>query len=152
MTHDPTISIITRDMLPAHPRFKWENPGVRILGWFEYKPGAWQSINESLLLNSNRYILEDCVANAYMWWGQKKSGLSLVLQVEASVVQSRWLDLLAPKPVFGKDWNCWTRKRADGMIDEFCFTEEHPADDNCPIYQKRQGPWKRALFNSKVIE
>lgn len=139
-------------MLPAHPRFVWAKPDVEIYGWFEYKPNTWQSINNSILLPSNRYILEDCVANAYMWWSQRSVELSHTLKIEACLVQGRWLELLKPKPVFGKDWNCWTRKRADGMIDEFCFTEEHPADDNCPIYQKRQGPWKRALFNSKVIE
>lgn len=73
------------------------------------------------------------------------------MALDACLIQGKWLELLKPALVFGKDWNCWTRKRADG-IDEFCFTEEHPEDDNCPVYQKRQGPWKRALFNSKVIE
>lgn len=133
--------MITRDMMPKHPRFSW----TRDACYFQYgHPGYIYKFD--LLGEEQR---ENCIAIAYVFWmeeyykddGQDMNNMDMA---------QKWLQLL--KPVFGKDWNCWTRKRADGMIDEFCFTEEHPADDNCPIYQKRQGPWKRALFNSKVIE
>lgn len=132
-----TTMELTREDMPDHPRFKWDN-GI----WFNYDGDCWQSIRVLMSITADHIALEHAVAIAYMHfmkkWDHKES------DVDAYDKAQKWLSLLAPKPVFGKDWNGWSFVSED-KTEIFYPQEKVPNPSQPEIY-------KRVFRTVKVIE
>lgn len=125
---------LTKDDMPDHPRFEFytsidlsRNPHK-------------MTFDEVRIQDLKGDDLESAVAIAFVHFATK-----MPLSINNQHKADKWLSLLMPNPVFGKDWNGWewVEYSSGPVTIHFREHEEKP----CGAQN-----WKRVLRTVKVIE
>ncbi len=130
---------LSKEDMPDHPRFRW-NYNVNGIQYSLCEGGDWEDLR---ILKGYHLESACCIAYAhFMENSAREESRHFFFHKESVLKAKKWLEIMKPQSVFGKDWNGWEVELDNGS---FCFRPQEKKPTSSDY-------WKRVLRTSKVIE